>query len=395
MAERRILILGAGVYQAPLIRKAREMGLETVVLSTPGPHPGIDLADVFLPVDITDVEAVLRSAADENVKAVATAGTDHGLPALGALVSSRGFPGPDWESAWDGRLKSSMKEAFERAGVPHARGGVFLNVGEARVGAEALGFPVVVKPSDSSGSRGVTVVMGPEDLPAAWEAAMAVGEVPFIVEEYLEGVEFGAQAVVHGDEVVDVIIHDDVVTTQGPPTPIGHAMPDGLSDSDRSQVGEVVARAVATLGLRDCFVNVDLMMTDEGPKVLEATGRIGATGIPEMIGHHHGWDVYGHLIALALGGRPEVPAPAGRPNAVLLIRSAATGTVKSLEVPADIANHPDLLDLRWDVGPGDPVRAFRVGPDRIGHLHVRGADARAAERTAAALHDGLRIEVAP
>lgn len=395
MAEPRILILGAGVYQAPLIRRAREMGLVTVVLSTPGRHPGIELADVFLPVDITDVEAVLRTAAAENVKAVVTAGTDHGLPALGALVSARGFRGPDWESAWDGRLKFCMKEEFEKAGVPHARGGAHLNLGEARVAAETLGYPVVTKPADSSGSRGVTVVRNMEELPAAWEAAAAVGEAPFIVEEYLEGVEFGAQAVVHGDETVEVIIHDDTVTTQGPPTPVGHAMPDNLSASERGRVQEVVERAVTALGLRDCFVNVDLMMTDEGPKVLEATGRIGATGIPEMIGHHHGWDVYGHILALALGDHPRIDPSLDRPNAIQLIRSEVTGTVKSLEVPADIANHPDLLDLQWDVGPGDEVRAFRVGPDRIGHIHVGGPDAPTAVRTAATLHTGLEIEVEP
>ena len=215
------------------------------------------------------------------------------------------------------------------------------------------------------------------------------------MEEFLTGIEFGAQAVIHGDQVVEVVVHDDTVTSEGPPTPMGHAMPTKLSDADMAATGEVVARAADALGLCDCIANVDLILTDDGPRVIEMAGRIGATGIPEIMAHHHGWDVYGHLIALALGNRPAVPSPAGRPNAVLLIRSSVAGMVKSLEVPPEIANHPDLLDLQWDVGPGDEVRPFRVGPDRIGHLHVGGPDARTAEWTADALHDGLKIEVTP
>ena len=86
MPERRILILGAGVCQAPLIGRANERALQTIVFSTPGPWPGIAMADEFHSVDITRPEAVVAAARELAVEAVATAGTDHGLPALGALV---------------------------------------------------------------------------------------------------------------------------------------------------------------------------------------------------------------------------------------------------------------------------------------------------------------------
>jgi len=369
------------------------MGCRTIVLSTPGRHPGIALADVFLPVDITDPAAVLAAARDHGVTAVATAGTDHGLPALGAVVDALGLPGPGAAAARASRDKLLAKKALEAAGVPCARGEAAPDPGAARACAERLGYPVVVKPAASSGSRGVTVVTGPGGVASAWEAARAAAPGTVLVEERLTGREFGAQAVVHGKRVVAVVPHRDTVTTEGPPTPIGHALPWDRPPTEAGRTAEVVERAVAALGLRDCLANVDLMMTAGGPRVLELAGRVGATGIPEMIAHHHGWDVYGHLVGLALGEHPALPAVAGRPNAVLLVRSARSGRVKSLEVPADIANHPDLVDLRWDVGIGDPVRAFAVGPDRIGHLQAAGPDARTCERTAATFHRRLVIEV--
>jgi len=390
----RILILGAGVYQAPLIRRARQRGIETVVLSSPGPYPGIELADHFLPVDITDTTAVVQAARDHHVAGVVTAGTDHGMPALGAVVEALDLPGPGAKAARRSRDKQLMKKAFLDGGVPCARGEAHTDAGPALAAAEILGFPVVVKPAASSGSRGVTVVADTDGFPAAWETARAVaGDGPVLVEEFLEGLEFGAQAVVHGDRVVDVILHNDTVTDVTPPTPIGHSLPADLPAGAADRTRAVVEKAVAALGLTDCIANCDLMLTDGNPRVIELGGRIGATGLPEVIARHHRWDVYGHLLSLALGDYPGLPAPAGEPGAVLLLRSERTGRVKSLEVPADIANHPNLVDLQWDIAVGDAVRAFRVGPDRIGHLQVTGPNARAADRLAAEFQARITVEV--
>ncbi len=393
MAE-RILILGAGVYQVPLIAAARQRGLKTVVASRPGPYPGLELAHRFLPVDIADQEEILMAARQLGVVAVATAGADAGLPALGRVVDELGLPGPGSEAARRSASKAAMKTAFREAGVPTARFGVFADEGQARQFVAQLGFPLMIKPTDSSGSRGVLRVDDETAFGPAWREAAAhsrCGEL--ILEQHLTGLEYGAQAVVRGEVVEAVFIHADTVTEGSPSTPVGHAMPADLPTGQAGRTEDVVRAAVAALGLRDCVANVDLMLAEGGPQVIEIGGRMGATGIPEMISLYTGWNIYDHVLDLALGQAGPLPAAVGRPNAVTLLRSDVTGTVAALEVPAWVSGHERLVKLSWDVQPGDQVRAFRVGPDRVGQLQASGSTALKAVRLAEEMRAAIRIVV--
>jgi 2-polyprenyl-3-methyl-5-hydroxy-6-metoxy-1,4-benzoquinol methylase len=104
-------------------------------------------------------------------------------------------------------------------------------------------------------------------------------------------------------------------------------------------------------------------------------------------------DAYEHLIRLAMGEHPEVKVTTNQANACLLLRSDKTGTVTSLDVPDEVLRHPDLVDLHWDISVGDQVRAFKVGPDRIGHIIVKEDSAMSAEALVQELADRIRVEV--
>jgi biotin carboxylase len=206
----RLLILGGGVYQVPLIRRARELDLETIVVTPAGPYPGIGLGDHHWNLNTTDDEAVLDAARSYGIDAVATTGTDVCLPTLGRIVDELGLPGPSGSSARISADKTLMKRAFKEHGVPTADFEIVGSLADARRASRRLGFPLIVKASDSSGSRGVTRVDSASTLEAAWSRAWAVSRNRLIVvERCLEGVEFGAQAFVTGDEVVAVFAHND------------------------------------------------------------------------------------------------------------------------------------------------------------------------------------------
>lgn len=383
MNENNIMILGAGVYQVPLIKRARAMGLRTIVLSTPGPYPGVTLADRFLPIDTTDVESVLRVAREFSVKAVCTTGTDVCLPSLGAVVDACKLCGPGYDSACRSMDKTLMKEAFIQHDVPTAQFQAVTDLASCRAAAAAMGYPVMVKAVDSSGSRGVTMVASETDLPAAWERARAVTRSGFVlVEEYLHGIEYGAQVIIHGNQVKAVIPHRDKVTPLPYCTPVGHSLPTELSDRELEQTRAAVEKAVAALGLCDCIANADLMLVNGEPKVLEIGGRMGATCLPECISLYRDFDAYTHVLQLALGEQPDVPVGSGCPNAAFLLSSRRTGVVRSVDVPEEVRAHPNVVDLQIDVQAGDRARAFQVGPDRIGHLVVTGDSAENAESLA-------------
>jgi biotin carboxylase len=392
--KKRIMILGAGVYQVPLIKKAKEMGFETLVVSIAGNYPGISLADRFLEIDTTDVEKVVGAAKEHEILAVLTTGTDVCVPTIGAVVDALGLHGTGYDAACRSMDKVLMKQSFMKHSVPTAAFKMFMDSAEALRFANALGYPVMVKATDSSGSRGITKVNSEAEFSFAWERAYAVSRSKeIIVEQFLDGVEFGAQAFVHGDKVVAVFPHGDTVTPAPYFSPIGHSMPTQLTDDQQQKSAEVIEKAVQALGLRDCVSNVDLMLVDGEPKIIELGARMGATCLPENISIYAGIDAYEHLIRLALGDYLEIEVTARQANACMLLRSDESGTVAALNVPDAVMNHPDLVDLHWDVAVGDEVRAFKVGPDRIGHVIVKSETAEQGERLVEKLVSQIRIEI--
>jgi biotin carboxylase len=390
-----VLILGGGVYQVPLIRRARQFDLETIVVTPAGPYPGIGLGDHHWNLDTTDAEGVLNAARRYPIDAVATTGTDVCLPVLGRLVDELGLHGPSARSARMSADKTLMKRAFEKHGVATARFEIVESFSDARDATRRLGFPLVVKASDSSGSRGVTRVDSAAELEPAWSRACAVSRNGLIViERCLEGVEFGAQAFVRGDEVVAVFAHNDTVTPPPFQTPIGHSMPASLTAAQLANLDEVVRRAVRALGIRDAVCNVDLMFAEGAIQVLEIGARMGATCLPENVAVFTGLDVYGHLLQLALGRAPDVEATRAQPNASLLLHSDTSGTVQDVFVPEALSAHPSVVELQVDVARGDRVKAFEVGPDRIGHLVVKGDTAAEAEALLRELAATIRVDIA-
>jgi biotin carboxylase len=268
------------------------------------------------------------------------------------------------------------------------------HAGMRQRGARIAGSLGGVKASDSSGSRGVTRVDSAGGLEAAWSRAWAVSRNSLIVvERCLEGVEFGAQAFVTGDEVVAVFAHNDTVTPPPFQTPIGHSLPADLTSLQFANLYEVICRAVRALGIRDAVCNVDLMFADGQIQVLEIGARMGATCLPENVAVFAGLDVYGHLLQLALGQVTAVRATREQPNASLLLRSDTSGIVQEVFVPEALSAHPAVIELQIDVKRGDRVKAFQVGPDRIGHLVVKGDTAAEAEALAQELAGAIRVEV--
>ena len=152
------MILGAGIYQVPLIRTARRMGLYTIVVSIPGDYPGFALADKIYELNTRDKEAILAAAEKEQIDGICTSGTDVAVSTIGYICEKMHLSGIPYEAAKILTDKAKMKDAFRQGGVSAADGMRVRSAEEAQKAAEQLGYPVVVKRVDSSGSRGITVV---------------------------------------------------------------------------------------------------------------------------------------------------------------------------------------------------------------------------------------------
>ncbi len=398
------MILGAGIYQVPLIHRARERGLKTIVLSIPGNYPGFAAADKVYYVNTTDREAVLRTAREERIDAIATTGTDVAVISLGHVCRSLRLPGLSEECAIILSDKALMKEAFRAGGVNTAR---FLRVcsyAEALRAAEEIGYPVVLKIVDKSGSRGITKVNAPEDMKSAWEyAEKATNADHMLVEEFVCGKEIGIDALILGGKLKLLLPHDKYVyRTDRIGVPAGHFCPMEYSPALYENMRAETEKVIRSTGMDNCCINIDaFVLPDERVSIIEAGGRCGATGIPEVISGYTGRNYYDCILDLALGiPVPDFAPGRGRPTASHLICSDRGGLLKEIryrfggrEYRNEEADLPGVGKVTLNCVPGDRIEQFQNGTGLLG-LAVFQADTPAMLRGAVqAFCDSVRIEV--
>lgn len=390
---KKILILGAGVYQVPLIKTAKRLGLYTIAASIPGNYPGFKEADKVIYENTVDCDAILKVAAEEKIDGIVTAGTDVAVITIGRVCDALSLRGLSGNAAEIASNKLKMKSRYEEYGVRTAR---FRQVALADENYEEkfadLEFPLIFKSVDSSGSRGITRVDSPADFKKAREnVAENTHSEHFIVEEFIEGDEFGAQAFVQDGKVEFILPHGDYVFKGDTGVPIGHYAPFDVAEECRADIREQLERAIAAMGLDNCAINADFIMKDNKTYVLELGGRSGATCLAELVSIYYGYDYYEKILRVALGEKVSFePAesvngkPVLTPNASMLLSSDRDGIIVSQENRNP--ENPNIVEVQFDCSPGDEVHAFRVGPHRIGHVITKGETLEAAT---AELHRAL------
>ncbi len=380
---KKVMILGAGIYQVPLIKKAKEMGLYTIVVSIRGNYPGFALADQVYYINTTDADQILKTAEEEKIDGICTAGTDVAVPAIGKVCDALGLKGVSYDAAVCSANKSEMKKRFVSGGVCTAAYQIAHNTDEAKKIIDTLGLPVMIKSVDSSGSRGITKIHQgtAEEIAAAVDLALAVSKKDyFVVEECIEGIEFGAQALVNHGQVIFVMPHGDYVFQGDTGVPVGHYVPYEISGDLLLESERQVELSVKSLGLDNCAVNADFILKDDKVYVLEIGARSGATCLPEMVSIYYDVDFYKMILQTALGEKiDKFGVRQGKPNACRLITADRTGTIKEIRLPKTI--DMNVVDISLDYGTGDHVNRFHIGPDRIGQVITKGETLQEAVET--------------
>lgn len=392
--KKRVMILGAGIYQVPLIKKAKELNLETIVVSPKGKYPGINIADIFVDLDTRDVNAILEKAIKYKINAILTTGTDVATPTIGFVNDKLNLKGTSYSAAAKSMDKILMKKALQDHGVNTATFSVIDNYNDLIFEAEKIGFPVIVKATDSSGSRGITKAENIEELQTAWENSRnATSKNDIIIEKYLTGIEIGAQAIIKGDKVVNIFIHSDETTPPPICVPIGHAIPLNISKKLTLKINDLIENAIKAIGIRDTISNIDIMIVNNEPYIIELASRMGATCLAENISIFGGFDAYEIILKLALGDNFKISEYKEQANAAILLKSEKTGIIKKIDFDTVIYDDPNLFDLSFDVKVGDRVNKFTVGPDRIGQIITIGQNVEEALDLAYKIQNSIVIEV--
>ena len=276
MSLRRLMVIGAGHEQVPALHMARRMGLHTVVTDRNPSAPGVALADVFEPVSTHDAAGNLAVARRHAIDGVMTVGSETAVPVVAHLASVLGLPGLSEDCAHKATHKNAMRQAFEAHGVPCPASQPVGVLAQALAFAARHPGPWVLKPSDCSGQRGVSLVDHAAGIAPAFAAAVAhATDAQAIIETFCAGPEINVTAVVQGGQVHLLSMSERV--TAAPPhfgIAIEHLAPPALSAAALEAVAEASRRAIHAIGLTDGIAYPQVIATPSGASVIEIAARI-------------------------------------------------------------------------------------------------------------------------
>lgn len=375
---KKIMILGATYTQVPLVNTAKRLGYYTIVASTAGDYPAFSCADEVCSVDISDRKAVLAKARELKIDGIATCCMDIGVRAVGYVCEQMGLCGLSEQAALLSNQKLLMKEAFVKGGVKSPDYCRVSSEEELQKAWESIPKPVILKAVDLQASRGIYVCSTFDELRDAYSHAMKLTREDFcIVEQFIAGIDIGAQAFVYNGEILFILPHNDEVFVGSANKPIGHSAPLMVSDEIMAATKKQCELAIRAIGLNNCAVNIDLILADDGQVyMVELTGRVGATCLPELVALYYGVDYYRMIVEMAMGNDPrplfEARCANVTPNASRFLMAERAGVLKKVVNNNPASEDIALMDIY--VKPGDKVKSFEDGADRIGQVVVTGTD---------------------
>lgn len=301
---RKLLLLGGSAQQIVAIQTAKRLGYETVLCDYLPDNPGQYHADKFFLVSTTDKEAVLEVAQKEHIDGVLAYASDPAAPTAAYVAERLGLPTNPYEAVETLCNKDKFRE-FLRENAFHAPRS--MGYSDVNVDTALFDLPVIVKPVDSSGSKGATVLYSWEHLEEAAEFAFSYSRSHrIIVEEYIEKKHpyliGGDIFVLDGKIVLYGLLNCHRDSRVNPLVPVGKSYPPALEKADEDAVKGTLQRMVDKLGLRFGSVNVELIV-DRNNKVwpIDIGPRAGGNMIPDLLSMIFGVDLVEMAVLAAMG----------------------------------------------------------------------------------------------
>jgi biotin carboxylase len=372
-----LIIIGASYLQVPLILRAREMGIATHVFAWERGAVGREYCDRFYPISIVEKEAILEKAREIGPHGVASIASDLAAVTVNYVADGLGLTGNPLDVTARTTNKHLMRQSLSAGGLPCPR---FICV-ETPADAARCDFatPVIVKPTDRSGSRGVTKVLKSSDIAAAVERA--IGESlakQALIEEFVEGREISVESITWNG-VHHILAMTDKVTTGAPFfVETEQHQPSTLPAGVKEQVGKIVQRALTCLGVRVGASHSELLMTaDHRPYIVEIGARMGGDCIgSHMVELSTGYDFLRGVIEAALG-RFQPPVQTRNQCAGVYYLTAAPGIVRQI---IDHTNdYPAIVAKDVFVKEGETVPEIRESGERLGYFVYAGPSKFAAK----------------
>lgn len=298
----KLAVIGASYLQKPLVVKAKEMGIYTICFAWRDGAVCADIADEFYDISIIEKEQILKICQDSKIDGICTIASDVAAPTVSYVAEKMGLIANSYETAVRANNKFLMRNAFMSAGVPCPVYKMVKSINE--LNEIDFDYPMIVKPSDRSGSLGVTKVINKDGLASAVEKALSVSfKNEAMIEEFIDGREISVEFISYKGTHYPLQITDKVTTGAPHFVELEHHQPSSLSDDMFNTIYSITKNALDALGIKNGASHSEYKITPEGRiAVMEIGGRMGGDFIgSDLVQLSTGYDFVKGVIEVALG----------------------------------------------------------------------------------------------
>ena len=370
MDKKSILVFGVGELQRSIIRRAKLKGLFTIGIDPCADAVCKDEVDAFEIVGGQDFDGTCAVVEKYGVDAIVTAATDKPLVMMARVAEKYGFPFYSVETAQWSTDKYQMKQRFLKGGVPCARGRLIAKVEEA----DDLYYPLIVKPRDNSGSRGVKLCRNKEELQEAMQEALQYTHLDTVlVEEYKEGQEYSIEGL-HYDGKNEVIQFTEKTTTEFPyNVELAHKQPANLTEAQKDEIRQVISKIARCMHFENCPSHTELKINKRGIFIIETSPRLGGDYITStLVPLSTGINMEDQLLNISLGEKVDTQTGRVEKASGVCFFCLPTGIVKHIDPKINEATSwPWMYSFELKLKEGDEVHQITSSLNRYGEFIVK------------------------
>ena len=390
MSQKKLMLLGGIRYLLPVIEAAHKQGYYVITCDYLPNNPAHKFSDEYVNVSIIDREAVLNVAKEKKVDGVISFGVDPGVVPAAYVQNKLGLPaiGP-LESVEILQNKDKFRAFLRDNGfnVPMARN--YTDKGEALKDKRLWKYPIIVKPTDSAGSKGVTRVNNPDELEPALDYAFDHSfSNHIIIEDFLEKVGCSSDTDCYSDQgklkFVSFSAQRFDPKADNPYAPVAYSWPSTFTKEQEVYLISEIQRLISLLGMKTSVYNVETRIATDGkPYIMEVTPRGGGNRLAEMLRYATGVDMITAYTRYSVGDDYEdiQQKPYNGHWAEVILHSNQDGIFNALEIAPEYLPYVVERDL-WVI-PGDEVHAIKGANDAVGTLVLKFDDAESLEKALA------------
>lgn len=395
--QKKLLVLAAGILQAPIIKKAREMGYYVIAADGDANACGLKFADKQIVTNITSEDMMVNIAKQEHIDGVIHPCSEVAMNVMGRINDELKLSGISRETAIKATNKHLMREAFKQGNAPSPKSMCFSDM-EMAWNSFTTDYEsdCILKPSRNSGSRGIAKIVSTideKDFAYFFERAKSESrDKTVMLEQFIEGPEFSVEIIIWNNQVHVLTVTDKKTTGAPYFVELGHSQPSCFPEEIVNAVKNAAITGVKALGLNNCAAHAEVKVQKGKAYIMEIGARLGGDFISTELTHlSTGVDMVAAAINVALGVTPDLEPKEQKRGVCIRYFCPQAGQVVSIS-GMECLNDKNVYLSEIYCREGDYIREVKSSLDRSGHVIVTADNSQEAIEKAEEIINKIKFD---